>query len=133
MLDIYPYFTLDIIFLFFPGGGSGFIGRHLTKLLTKNGMKVTMVSRSAGPNRITWVSSLCFSLSVYCVYIYIYTYYVLDINMITCQLRSLFSPVLSQCRSGISANLVREDTVGNSVYKSDNAFALRISKKLSKS
>lgn len=36
------------------GGGSGFLGRHLTKLLTDNGMKVTVLSRAAGPNRITW-------------------------------------------------------------------------------
>ncbi|KAL8605936.1 hypothetical protein ACOMHN_024760 [Nucella lapillus] len=36
------------------GGGSGFLGRHLTKLLADHGMKVTVLSRSAGPNRITW-------------------------------------------------------------------------------
>lgn len=36
------------------GGGSGFVGRHLSKLLAENGMKVTWVSRSAGPDKITW-------------------------------------------------------------------------------
>ncbi|KAK7114925.1 epimerase family protein SDR39U1-like [Littorina saxatilis] len=36
------------------GGGTGFVGRHLTKLLAENGLKVTVVSRAAGPNKITW-------------------------------------------------------------------------------
>ncbi|KAK7478374.1 hypothetical protein BaRGS_00030378, partial [Batillaria attramentaria] len=35
-------------------GGSGFIGRHVTKLLKENGMKVLWASRAAGPNKITW-------------------------------------------------------------------------------
>lgn len=36
------------------GGGSGFVGRHLTRLLTDHGWKVIIVSRSAGANKITW-------------------------------------------------------------------------------
>lgn len=36
------------------GGGSGFVGRHLIQRLADKGMKVTVVSRTAGPNRITW-------------------------------------------------------------------------------
>ncbi|XP_046328187.2 epimerase family protein SDR39U1-like [Haliotis rufescens] len=36
------------------GGGSGFIGRHLTRLLIENGYKVTVVSRQTGPDKITW-------------------------------------------------------------------------------
>ena len=36
------------------GGGSGFIGSHLTKTLRKRGNRVTWISRQAGQNRITW-------------------------------------------------------------------------------
>ncbi|KAK6185229.1 hypothetical protein SNE40_007507 [Patella caerulea] len=36
------------------GGGSGFVGGELSKLLVKNGLKVILVSRSAGSNKITW-------------------------------------------------------------------------------
>ena len=36
------------------GGGTGFIGRHLVKQLTKSGHQVTIVSRKSGQNRITW-------------------------------------------------------------------------------
>lgn len=54
---------LYIIFIHLAeGGGSGFIGRHLTKVLKDKGMTVTMVSREAGPSRITWVSVCCNSL-----------------------------------------------------------------------
>ena len=42
--------------LFFTlGGGSGFIGRHLQKLLRSKGYKITLVSRTPGENAITWV------------------------------------------------------------------------------
>lgn len=36
------------------GGGSGFIGRALTAALHDRGDRVTWISRTAGPNRITW-------------------------------------------------------------------------------
>ncbi|XP_035285332.1 epimerase family protein SDR39U1 isoform X2 [Anguilla anguilla] len=36
------------------GGGSGFVGRELTRLLRKRGHEVTIVSRQPGPDRITW-------------------------------------------------------------------------------
>ncbi|KAG5841688.1 hypothetical protein ANANG_G00169360 [Anguilla anguilla] len=36
------------------GGGSGFVGRELTRLLRKKGHEVTIVSRQPGPDRITW-------------------------------------------------------------------------------
>lgn len=36
------------------GGGSGFIGSALTRALTARGDKVTLISRTAGPGRITW-------------------------------------------------------------------------------
>lgn len=36
------------------GGGSGFIGRHLTKILVENGYKVTVISRKPGVNKVTW-------------------------------------------------------------------------------
>lgn len=36
------------------GGGSGFVGRELTKLLKVKGHEVTIISRQPGPGRITW-------------------------------------------------------------------------------
>ena len=36
------------------GGGSGFVGRALTKALRRRGDKVTIVSRYAGTDRLTW-------------------------------------------------------------------------------
>nr|XP_060636103.1 epimerase family protein SDR39U1 [Anolis sagrei ordinatus] len=36
------------------GGGSGFVGRALTRLLKDRGHEVTLVSRSPGKNRVTW-------------------------------------------------------------------------------
>jgi len=36
------------------GGGSGFIGQHITKHLTQKGYTVTHISRTAGPNHIQW-------------------------------------------------------------------------------
>lgn len=60
---MFTYMFLYIIFIHLAeGGGSGFIGRHLTKVLKDKGMTVTMVSREAGPSRITWVSVCCNSL-----------------------------------------------------------------------
>ena len=38
----------------FSGGGTGFIGAHLSNLLTKSGYNVLTVSRMPGLNRITW-------------------------------------------------------------------------------
>ncbi len=36
------------------GGGSGFIGSALAKALVERGDRVTLISRSSGPGRITW-------------------------------------------------------------------------------
>lgn len=36
------------------GGGSGFVGRELTRLLRDKGHEVTVISRQAGPGKITW-------------------------------------------------------------------------------
>lgn len=36
------------------GGGSGFIGSALTRALVARGDRVTLISRTPGPNRITW-------------------------------------------------------------------------------
>lgn len=38
----------------YTGGGTGFIGSHLTNLLKKSGYNVTIISRMPGLNRITW-------------------------------------------------------------------------------
>lgn len=42
-------------FSLFSGGGAGFIGRELTKLLKVKGHEVTIISRQPGQGRITWV------------------------------------------------------------------------------
>ncbi|XP_028284196.1 epimerase family protein SDR39U1 [Parambassis ranga] len=36
------------------GGGTGFVGRELTRLLTHKGHEVTVISRQPGPAKITW-------------------------------------------------------------------------------
>uniref|UniRef100_A0A3Q3X4F1 Uncharacterized protein n=1 Tax=Mola mola TaxID=94237 RepID=A0A3Q3X4F1_MOLML len=36
------------------GGGSGFVGRELTRLLRSKGHEVTVISRQPGPGKITW-------------------------------------------------------------------------------
>lgn len=44
---------LHLVFL--VGGGSGFVGRELTRLLRDKGHEVTVISRQPGPGKITWV------------------------------------------------------------------------------
>lgn len=41
-------------FINFAGGGTGFIGTALTKLLRETGYDVLFISRTSGKNRITW-------------------------------------------------------------------------------
>lgn len=36
------------------GGGTGFVGRHLTSILRENGYKVMLLSRKSAENQITW-------------------------------------------------------------------------------
>ncbi|XP_060601155.1 epimerase family protein SDR39U1-like [Ruditapes philippinarum] len=36
------------------GGGRGFVGKHLTKVLKNNGYDVTIISRQAAKGQITW-------------------------------------------------------------------------------
>ncbi|KAL1280674.1 hypothetical protein QQF64_015274 [Cirrhinus molitorella] len=36
------------------GGGSGFVGRELTRLLKSKGHEITIISRQPGPGKITW-------------------------------------------------------------------------------
>lgn len=45
--------SLSVVFL--VGGGSGFVGRELTRLLRDKGHEVTLISRQPGPGKITWV------------------------------------------------------------------------------
>lgn len=39
------------------GGGTGFVGRELIRLLRNKGHEVTLISRQPGPGKITWVKS----------------------------------------------------------------------------
>lgn len=39
------------------GGGTGFVGRELIRLLRNKGHEVTLISRQPGPGKITWVQS----------------------------------------------------------------------------
>ncbi|XP_013918337.1 PREDICTED: epimerase family protein SDR39U1 [Thamnophis sirtalis] len=39
------------------GGGTGFIGRNLSRMLRSQGHEVTLISREPGKNRLTWVRS----------------------------------------------------------------------------
>lgn len=36
------------------GGGTGFVGRELTRLLKSKGHEITLISRQPGPGKITW-------------------------------------------------------------------------------
>uniref|UniRef100_A0A673FV31 NAD-dependent epimerase/dehydratase domain-containing protein n=1 Tax=Sinocyclocheilus rhinocerous TaxID=307959 RepID=A0A673FV31_9TELE len=38
------------------GGGSGFVGRELTRLLKSKGHEITIISRQPGPGKISWSS-----------------------------------------------------------------------------
>lgn len=44
-----------VFFHHFTGGGSGFVGRELMRLLRHKGHEVTVISRQPGPGKITWV------------------------------------------------------------------------------
>ena len=50
-----PLTILTIIFMW-TGGGTGFLGQHLSRLLKSKGYEVIAVSRTPGAGRITWVS-----------------------------------------------------------------------------
>lgn len=47
-------FLKNNIIIHFKGGGSGFVGKHLCKLLREVGYNVSIISRMPGPNRMTW-------------------------------------------------------------------------------
>ncbi|KAL5021654.1 hypothetical protein ScPMuIL_000809 [Solemya velum] len=38
------------------GGGTGFVGRHLCRLLREHGYRTTIISRKEGPDQMTWNS-----------------------------------------------------------------------------
>lgn len=40
--------------MFFKKGGSGFIGQTLKEHLSRKGHNITIISRTAGPNRVLW-------------------------------------------------------------------------------
>ena len=71
------------ILCYIPGGGSGFIGKHLRDLLKARGCGVTVISRVADErnNKISWVGNKesivvdCFSLSKLMFTLFISTYY----------------------------------------------------------
>lgn len=46
-----------MLLIYIVGGGSGFIGRAITRVLTGNGWDVWNISRSRGDNNITWVTA----------------------------------------------------------------------------
>lgn len=45
----------NYIIVYFSGGGTGFIGHHLRRMLEHKGYEVLSVSRKAGQDKITWV------------------------------------------------------------------------------
>lgn len=51
-LNICLYFTIS--FYFILGGGTGFVGTALRKLLISKGYGVTVISRMPGPQRLSW-------------------------------------------------------------------------------
>ena len=53
------------LYFFFCIGGTGFVGRHLKIALKENGYKVTVVSRKAGPDTLTWVRMLWIFQNIY--------------------------------------------------------------------
>lgn len=48
------YYVIRLCCIFVSGGGTGFIGTHLSSLLNKSGYNVVTVSRMPALNRITW-------------------------------------------------------------------------------
>ena len=48
----------------FPGGGTGFIGKRLVSVLKTKGHDVTIISRTSGNGKISWVRLY---LSLFCL------------------------------------------------------------------
>lgn len=55
MDDLVPVFVGIFFLPIFVGGGTGFVGRELIRLLKNKGHEVTLISRQPGPGKITWV------------------------------------------------------------------------------
>lgn len=55
VLSICLIVTLIKLYSLSSGGGSGFVGRELTRLLKSKGHEITLISRQPGPGKITWV------------------------------------------------------------------------------
>lgn len=75
-------------FFFFvlTGGGTGFVGRELMRLLKNKGHEVTVISRQPGPGKITWVwnKNVDFSASFIVAFFFCFLWFIITLVTFLC-------------------------------------------------